>query len=67
MEGIFRSRVQELISNEGAQLVEVLPREEFEWGHLAGAVNLPLKELDASAVSRLDPQRPVIAYCNDFL
>ena len=67
MEGIFRERVRELVSSEGAQLVEVLPREEFEWAHLADAVNLPLKELDAQAVSVLDPQRPVIAYCNDFL
>lgn len=67
MQGIFRDRVQELVANEGGQLVEVLPGEEFEWAHLAGAVNLPLKELDAEAASVLDPQRPVIVYCNDFL
>ncbi len=31
----------------GAQLVEVLPREEYEELHLPGALHLPLKELDA--------------------
>jgi rhodanese-related sulfurtransferase len=30
---------------------------------LAGAVNLPLKKLDADTVSGLDADRPVIVYC----
>lgn len=53
--------------DEGAQLVEVLPREEYEYEHLAGAVNIPLKQLDASSVEELDRERPVIVYCQDSL
>jgi rhodanese-related sulfurtransferase len=51
----------------GAQLVEVLPREEYEELHLPGALNLPLKELDAQAAGQLDRDRPVVVYCWDAL
>ena len=50
----------------GAQVVEVLPREEFEWKHIAGAISLPLRELDAETAGRLDRGRPVVTYCHDF-
>lgn len=53
--------------DQGAQLVEVLPREEYEEEHLPGAINIPLKELDADSAARLDKSRPVIVYCWDQL
>jgi rhodanese-related sulfurtransferase len=62
---IGRQEVQDLTRG-GAQLVEVLPAEEYEWAHLPGAVSLPLKELD-ERWEQLDRSRPVIAYCNDTL
>jgi rhodanese-related sulfurtransferase len=37
---IFRDEVRALLG-EGAQLVDVLPREEYEDEHLPGAINLP--------------------------
>jgi rhodanese-related sulfurtransferase len=64
-EVIDRRRVSELVAA-GAQLVEVLPREDYDARHLVGARNLPLKELDASAAAGLDRGRPLIVYCNDF-
>ena len=64
-EAIDRDRVQELVRG-GAQLVEVLPAEEYEDEHLPGAVNLPLKELNASTAARLDRVGPVIVYCYDY-
>ena len=64
-QGIDRDRVRELMGR-GAQLVEVLPREEYEDEHLPGAVNIPLKDLDAEAVKALDRDRPVVAYCHDY-
>ena len=64
--GIGIARVLELIEG-GAQLVEVLPAEEFEEEHLPHAVNIPLKRLDAGTVTDLDPRRPIIAYCWDSL
>ena len=62
---IGRDELRELTS-QGAQLVEVLPFEEYEWAHLPGAINLPLKELDDGA-AQLDRSRPVIVYCHDTL
>lgn len=38
----------------GAQLVEVLPAEEYEELHLPGDVNIPLKRLDAESTQQLD-------------
>jgi rhodanese-related sulfurtransferase len=68
MQTIDRKAVRDLVESRGAQLVEVLPEEEYDWAHLPGAVNLPLKSVTAgSASAALDRSRPVIAYCNDFL
>lgn len=36
----------------GAQLVEVLPRDEYDEEHLPSAVNIPLRELTAESVTR---------------
>jgi rhodanese-related sulfurtransferase len=62
---IDRDRVQELLQ-QGAQLVEVLPEDEFEDEHLPGATNIPLKTIDVDSVRPLDSGRPVIAYCYDY-
>jgi rhodanese-related sulfurtransferase len=51
----------------GAQLVEVLPREEYEEMHLPGAIHISLKELDRATAQRLDPGRAVVVYCWDAL
>lgn len=51
----------------GAQLVEVLPADEYAEMHLPGAVNIPLKTLAAAALARLDPARPTVVYCWDGL
>jgi len=63
---IDRDQVRRLIAEEGAQLVEVLPAKEFGEEHIVGAVNIPLKELDQRASRKLDRDRPVIVYCNDY-
>jgi rhodanese-related sulfurtransferase len=60
---VDRDQVQELVE-QGAQLVEVLPAEEYGEDHLPGAVNHPLRELDEEA-GQIDRQRPVIVYCWD--
>ncbi len=63
---ILKDEVRELLEG-GAQLVEVLPREEYEEAHLPGAINIPLKELDGEATARLRRDAPVIVYCHDYL
>jgi len=63
--GIGRDELRTLTS-QGAQLVEVLPRDEYKWAHLPGAVSLPLKQLN-EGMGRLDQSRPAIVYCHDSL
>jgi rhodanese-related sulfurtransferase len=65
VERIDAERVEQLV-RDGAQLLEVLPRREYEEEHLPGAVNIPLKELDRRSAESLDRDRPVIAYCFDY-
>jgi rhodanese-related sulfurtransferase len=60
------AQVQQLL-DDGAQLVEVLPAAEYSDEHLPGAINLPLKQLNATTAARLDQTRPVIVYCWDGL
>jgi rhodanese-related sulfurtransferase len=64
--GVTLPELQELTAN-GAQLVEVLPEAEYAETHLPGAINIPLKRLDASATAILDRDRPVVVYCWDSL
>jgi len=63
---VDRHEVRRLLGDPSTQLVEVLPREEYEQEHIPGAVNLPLKDLNARSAGQLDRNRPVIVYCNDF-
>ena len=53
--------------DEGVQLVEVLPREEYDALHLPGAISIPLKELDPGTTAKLDKSRPVVVYCWDYI
>ncbi|HEY2371859.1 MAG TPA: rhodanese-like domain-containing protein [Gaiellaceae bacterium] len=63
---IDRDEVRRLQREEDAQLVEVLPADDFDDEHLPGAVNIPLKKLDHHAAVSLDASRPVIVYCYDY-
>jgi rhodanese-related sulfurtransferase len=54
---IDRDELQRLLRDEEAQLVEVLPPDEYEDEHLPGAINIPLNTLDR--------ERPVIVCCYD--
>jgi rhodanese-related sulfurtransferase len=50
---------------DGAQVVEVLPADDYEEEHLPGAINIPLRRIDREAPERLDRTRAVIVYCWD--
>ena len=65
-ERIEIAELRELLDS-GAQLVEVLPTEEFDEEHLPGAIHVPLKTLDADSTATLDKTNPVIVYCWDYL
>jgi ArsR family transcriptional regulator len=56
---------QELLERSRAGLVTILdvrPADEFAQGHLPGALNIPLNELDAR-LADLDPAQEIVAYC----
>ena len=46
----------------GALLVDVRSREEFSAGHVAGAINLPVQELDRR-MSELPRDKAMVLYC----
>lgn len=52
------------LMEEGAQIVEVLPRKEYEEDHIPGALNLPLRQIE-NARDHIDSNRPVVVYCWD--
>jgi rhodanese-related sulfurtransferase len=61
---IDRKAVRRLIER-GAQIVDVLPAEEYAEDHLPGAINLPLRKIETEASRVLDHARPIVVYCAD--
>jgi len=55
------------LTRRGGQLVEVLPREEYERVHLAGAISIPLAMISRHTADRLQWDKPVIVYSRDSL
>lgn len=56
---------EELLDRSRDGLVTVLdvrPADEFAVGHLPGAINIPLSELEAR-LAELDPNQEIVAYC----
>jgi rhodanese-related sulfurtransferase len=62
---VNRDDVQRMVL-EGAQLVDVLPAQDYESEHIPGAISIPLKTFGVDLVQRLDTARPVIVYCHDY-
>lgn len=58
--------VRNVLARDGAQLIEVLPSQEYEEEHLPGAINIPLKTLDENSVAQLNRDAPIIVYCHDY-
>ncbi|MCC8026184.1 MAG: FAD-dependent oxidoreductase [Clostridium sp.] len=65
LHGVFKqvhvSQVRELVES-GAYIIDVRGRDEFEAGHLTGAVNIPLGEL-RERTSEIPTHRPVYLHC----
>jgi rhodanese-related sulfurtransferase/CBS domain-containing protein len=58
---ILREDIRPLVRR-GAQLVDVLPREEYDSIHISGAISIPLSMISRSTADRLRWDRPVIVY-----
>jgi rhodanese-related sulfurtransferase len=61
------TELEALLAARRPQLVEVLGPEEHRWARLPGAIDVPLGDIGAAIPAAIDPRRPVVAYCNDFL
>jgi len=54
------------VNGEDFKLVEVLAKEDYDNGHIPGAINLPLTELRNLARERLDKGETIVTYCADY-
>jgi len=61
---VDREGVRRLME-QGAQIIDVLPAQEYGEDHLPGAINLPIRRIEAEANRVLDPSRPIVVYCAD--
>ena len=52
----------ELVKN-GAIILDVRTKGEFEMGHIKGSVNIPINSLSANIKKLKDKNRPIIACC----
>ncbi len=62
MEPVSRKELVRRIREGSVTLLDVRPEDEFALGHLPGAVNIPLKELE-QRLAELPKRREVVAYC----
>lgn len=62
LEAISREKLMELSRAGAVTILDVRPADEFALGHLPGAVNIPLRELEAR-LAEFDPAQEIVAYC----
>ncbi len=62
LEPIPRDELLERVKQDLVTVLDVRPPEEFAAGHVPGAVNVPLDELEQH-LQMLDPEQEVVAYC----
>lgn len=62
MEPVSRTDLLQRTRDNLVTVLDVRPPDEFAVGHLPGAVNIPLGELE-SRLSELDPDHEIVAYC----
>jgi rhodanese-related sulfurtransferase len=57
----------EMLENkEHFKLVEVLAKAEYEKGHIPGAINIPLDELEKLAKQKLKKKETIVVYCGSY-
>jgi ArsR family transcriptional regulator len=62
LEPVSRKELLERSRGGTVTVLDVRPPDEFALGHLPGAVNVPLRELE-TRLAEFDPEREVVAYC----
>ncbi len=62
MESVNREALLELVRKGAVTVLDVRPAEEYNAGHIAGAISLPLRELE-QRLSDLPRDQEIVAYC----
>lgn len=62
LEPVSRAELLERSRASAVTILDVRPEDEFALGHLPGAVNIPLRALEAR-LFELDPSQEIVAYC----
>jgi ArsR family transcriptional regulator len=62
LEPVTRKELLQRLRGGAVMVLDVRPKDEFELGHLPGAVNIPLRELNAR-LSKFKRSQEIIAYC----
>jgi len=62
LEPVSRKELLERSRAGTVTILDVRPADEFALGHLPGAVNIPLRDLEAR-LAEFDPEREIVAYC----
>jgi rhodanese-related sulfurtransferase/predicted transcriptional regulator len=61
-EGVDRSALLERIKKGSVMVLDVRPRQEYDAGHLIGAISVPVSELKRR-LRKLPRKREIVAYC----
>jgi ArsR family transcriptional regulator len=62
LEAVSREELLQRSKAGTVTILDVRPEDEFALGHLPGALNIPLRELEAR-LGEIDPDQEVVAYC----
>lgn len=62
LEPVSRKQLLKLIRQGAVTVLDVRPEDEYELGHVAGAVNIPLRALK-DRLREISPDREIVAYC----
>ncbi len=62
MEPVSREELLQRTRDDLVTVLDVRPSDEFAVGHVPGAVNIPLNELE-TRLAELDPDHEIVAYC----
>jgi rhodanese-related sulfurtransferase/DNA-binding transcriptional ArsR family regulator len=62
LEPIPRQELLQRVNDGLVTVIDVRPREEYEAGHVPGAVNIPPTDLE-NHLKELDPDQEIVAYC----
>ncbi|MBS3765064.1 rhodanese-like domain-containing protein [Candidatus Bipolaricaulota bacterium] len=63
---IDREKLESKLEDQcGFTLIEVLEEEEYEQGHIPGAINIPLEEIGREVKDKLETEQEIIVYCAD--